>query len=63
MEEQKKRITSLESMANDYEQAKHRNNIIVRGLLPKTNTKECVVNMIIEGLGSNVTEDDIKNSI
>ena len=62
-EEQEKRIVTLETIADDFEQTKRVNNIIVRGLLPKANTKESVMNMIISGLGINVTESDIKYSI
>ena len=58
-----KRITTLEIMADDYEQSKRGNNIIVRGLQPKTNPKEGVVNMIVAGLGIHATEADIKYSI
>ena len=47
-------------MADEYEQKKRNNNIVVRGLMPNTDPKASTIAMINGRLGIHMTENDIR---
>ena len=61
--EHEHRITALETMADEFDQQKRSNNIVVRGLKQHTDPKTSAIEMITSALGIHVTENDIKYAV
>ena len=55
-----KRLTELEKMADDFDQSKRSNNIVIRGINAIGEPKVNLVNTITSGLGIHITERDVK---
>ena len=58
--EHDKRLTTLEKMADDFDQSKRSCNIVIRGLCKEIEPLIAVTNMVTTALGIHITQNNIK---